>query len=284
VLRSELGAASAMARRFVLEAQAVNRVQHPNIVQVFDLVQETPQEGGRIWFVMELLEGQSLKALAHDAPIDLPRVVRFMRQAAEALSAAHAVGVVHRDLKPDNLFVANDTLKVLDFGVAQVRDLNSQAAEIPRTTQVGQVVGTPLWMAPEQILGKDVDARADVYGLATVMYVLLLRKFPFSGAAMTEIVMQRLEHDARPPGNFTFLGEVLPPELSQLLTQCLSRDVAGRPPMSAVALRLSKLEHALADGADDDARASPRQWRRWALAAAAFAGAAGAAWLRLHSL
>jgi serine/threonine-protein kinase len=282
VLRDDLAAGAAMTRRFVQEAQAVNRVHHPNIVQVFDLVQETLEEGGRTWFVMELLEGQSLKSLGRDTPLVLPRTVRYLREAAEALAAAHAVGVIHRDLKPDNLFVANDTLKVLDFGVAQVRDVTKA---IPRTTQVGQVVGTPLWMAPEQILGKEIDPRVDVYGLATVLYVMIARRFPFDGVAMADVVMQRLQKDARPVGKFTFLGEEVPTELDRLLSECLSRDVAGRPMMAQVASRLAAVERGLnaaLQGETDGTPRAPRAWVPWVLGGLLALSAGALAWLQLH--
>jgi serine/threonine-protein kinase len=283
VLRDDLGSGAAMTKRFVQEAQAVNRVHHPNIVQIFDLVQEPVEAGGRTWFVMELLEGQSLKSLGRDTPVVLPRTVRYLRQAAEALAAAHAVGVIHRDLKPDNLFVTGDVLKVLDFGVAQVRDLNKG---IPRTTQVGQVVGTPLWMAPEQILGKEIDSRADVYGLATVLYVMIARRFPFDGVAMADVVMQRLQKDARPAGKFTFLGEDIPAELTRLLTECLSREVSGRPQMAQVASRLAAVERELAASAQGTLEgvqpAAPRRWVTWVLGGLLALSAGALAWMQFH--
>jgi serine/threonine-protein kinase len=100
--------------------------------------------------------------------------------------------------------------------------------ENSRITQVGQVVGTPLWMAPEQVLGRDVDERADLYSLATVLYTLLARRFPFDGAAMGEVVMQRLSSEARPIGEYTFLGEPIPKTLQQLLHVCLAREPERR--------------------------------------------------------
>ncbi|MEW5741538.1 MAG: serine/threonine-protein kinase [Myxococcota bacterium] len=248
VLRPALAREPEQVKRFVQEAQAVNRVQHPHIVQVHDLVQESAAEGGRVYFVMELLEGDSLKALGKQRPLELPRVLRLIRQAADALAAAHQVGVIHRDIKPDNLFVTTDAggseqLKVLDFGVARVRDANRAS---PRQTQTGQVVGTPLWMAPEQVLGGDVDARADIYALITVLYVLLARRFPFDGVAMSDVVMQRLEREAKSLGAHTFLGEPVPPALKQLVAECLARDLSRRPSsMAEVAHRLRDIEAGL---------------------------------------
>lgn len=269
VLKPELARDPAQVMRFVQEAQAVNRVNHPHIVQVHDLVQEPPAEGGRTYFVMELLDGVSLKALGRQGPVELRRAIRFIRQAADALAAAHDVGVVHRDVKPDNLIVVRDEaggeqVKVLDFGVARVRD--ASRADL-RTTRAGQVVGTPLWMAPEQILGRDVDARADVYSLMSCLYVLLARRFPFDGASMSDVVMQRLEREAKPLGAHTFLGEPVPKPLQQLMSECLARDLSKRPKsMGEVAERLRDVESTLCTHVTSpfEAQAAPkRSWARW---------------------
>ncbi len=224
ILHPQLTSRPDQVTRFIQEGQAISQLDHPNIVKVFDLINEP----GRVAFVMELLEGQSLKGLSRERPMELRRAVRLITQAAQALTAAHRIGVVHRDIKPDNLFVTTGTpeqLKVLDFGVARVRQGQT---ELSRLTQVGQVVGTPLWMAPEQVLGRDVDERADLYSLATVLYTLIARRFPFEGGAMTEVVMSRLSGEAKPVGEYTFLGEPIPRKLQQLIAVCLARDVNRR--------------------------------------------------------
>ncbi len=224
ILHPELTSRPDQVQRFVQEAQAISQLDHPSIVKVFDLINEP----GRVAFVMEHLEGKSLKVLARERPMELRRAVRLITQAAEALVAAHRIGVIHRDIKPDNLFVVEgpkEQLKVLDFGVARVRQSQT---EFSRLTQVGQVVGTPLWMAPEQVLGRDVDERADLYALATVLYTLLARRFPFEGGAMSEVVMSRLSGEAQPVGEFTFLGEPIPKKLQQVIAVCLARDVGKR--------------------------------------------------------
>jgi serine/threonine protein kinase len=224
ILHSQLTNSPDQVMRFVQEAQAISQLDHPNIVKVFDLINEPT----RVAFVMELLEGQNLKILASERPMELQRAVRLITQASQALSAAHRIGVIHRDIKPDNLFVmkgTSDQVKVLDFGVARVRQPRAEAS---RLTQVGQVVGTPLWMSPEQVLGRDVDERADLYSLATVLYTLIARRFPFEGAAMSEVVMSRLSTEAQPIGDYTFLGEPIPKELQQVMQSCLARDVSRR--------------------------------------------------------
>jgi serine/threonine-protein kinase len=267
-------------------------VRHPNIVEVSDLVQETPAEGGRVYFVMELLEGQSVRDAARTSPFTLKRAIEVVRQAAEALQAAHAVGVVHRDIKPDNLFLTRgpdgrEILKVLDFGVAR---MGLGLPGFSRATMVGQVVGTPLWMAPEQLLGRDVDARADVYALGTVLYVLLVRKFPFEGATMDDVVLERLVKEAALLGVTTAQGETVPQALRDVVAQCLARESKKRPAsMSEVVEKLKAIEQAMAqpqppsvdallDDADPDALTVvvqaplPEQRRRsylpWVFAAA----------------
>ncbi len=263
VLRPEFSRVESQVQRFVTEAQAVNRVKHPNIVSVEDLIQEE----GRVYFVMELLHGPSLKLLARDTPIDLKRALGLMRQAAHALSAAHGVGVIHRDLKPDNMMVetdaaGSDLLKVLDFGVARVRGIDVQDSY---RTQVGQVVGTPLWMAPEQVLGHQVDARADIYSLSMVLYALLSRRFPFPGPELSKLVIQRLSIDAAPIGETSFLGEPLPKALQQLLEKGLSRDLAKRPEsMDAFAASLQKIEDKLESAQAPEGRVNrPSWWSRF---------------------
>ncbi len=261
VLRPELSRVDSQVQRFMAEAQAVNMVKHPNIIEIEDLV----REGERVFFVMELLSGKTLKVMARESPIELTRVVRLMRQAAQALCAAHGVGVIHRDIKPDNLVVERDAegheqLKVLDFGVARIRGNDLKAAY---KTQVGQVVGTPLWMAPEQVMGHQVDARADVYSLCMVMYVLLTRRFPFEGADLSQVVMQRLSREATPVGDQTFLGEKLPWQIQRLLEMGLSRELARRPvSMNWVATALEGIETRMEEEPTVD---EPRRswWNRW---------------------
>lgn len=224
ILHPQLTQQPDQVQRFIQEAQSISHLEHSGIVKVFDLINEPNQ----VAFVMEYLEGLTLKQLARERPLELVRSLKLIGQAASALAAAHHIGVIHRDIKPDNLLVLNGTeqLKILDFGVARVRQPQTQ--EIPRLTQVGQVVGTPLWMAPEQVLGQDVDERADIYALATVLYTLVARRFPFEGGAMSEVVMSRLSGEPKPVGDFTFLGEPIPKKLQTLLSVCLSRQVNRR--------------------------------------------------------
>ena len=168
-------------------------------------------------------------------------------------------------MKPDNLIVERDAagaevLKVLDFGVARVRGLDANRMY---KTQVGQVVGTPLWMAPEQVVGEEVDARVDVYALSMVLFVLLTRRFPFSGGDLSHVVMQRLARDAEPVGPTTFLGELVPERLQRLVAMGLSRNRDHRPAsMEWVEHELRAIAAELS--APGDIRSSQRPWwKRW---------------------
>ena len=216
VLKPELAAMPEVVQRFFQEARVVNEINHPHIVQIFDFVEE-PQ---RVYCVMELLHGRSLAQLAaEDGPLPLPRIARLIGQACAALQAAHERGVVHRDVKPDNLFVTvgpdgRDVLKVLDFGIA--RRLKGEGAK----TQHGVVLGTPYYMAPEQAAGRAVDVRADVYALGVALFELV------SGHDFSSVERpQRLERSA--------FGEAVPPALTELIARCLSLDPDQRPATAA---------------------------------------------------
>jgi serine/threonine protein kinase len=226
VLRPEFARQQAAVDRFIAEARAVTTLHHPNVIDV----EAHARDGDTVFFVMEYLEGTTLKAAVKDAAFPLRRVVRLARQAASALAAAHRVGVVHRDVKPDNLMLVRDAagveqLKVVDFGVARILlDGRVSAGQ----TRTGQVLGTPLWMAPEQALGDPVDARADVYALCLVLYTLLARRFPYDGANLSSVVMKRLLQEALPLGERTAQGEPIPPRLRALVARGLRRDANER--------------------------------------------------------
>ncbi len=146
--------------RFVREARAAARLLHPNIAVVHDV---DPDAG---WLVMELVEGEPLRAIAERGPIAPPRVAKIAAQVLAALDAAHAAGIIHRDIKPSNIMIgADDRVKLVDFGVARLVDVD--------VTRTGDQVGTPAYMAPEQIRGGPVDARTDLYGLGATLYELV---------------------------------------------------------------------------------------------------------------
>jgi serine/threonine protein kinase len=157
--------------RFQTEARAAGRLTHPNIVVVYD----AGEEDGLLYITMELVEGPSLQAqidARHMFP--LPRVLRLMQQACSALDFAHQHKIIHRDIKPANLMLApDDTLKITDFGTAKILQFGAM--------QTAQIIGTPSYMSPEQIKGRPVDGRSDIFSLGVVLYELVTGQKPFPG-------------------------------------------------------------------------------------------------------
>jgi len=171
MMRPELAAQGDLAARFIQEARAAALIGHPNVVQISDFGQVS---GGTPYFIMELLDGAPLsKLLRQGGPPSIDFSVRILAQVAAGLGAAHAAGVIHRDLKPDNIHVtAAGNVKILDFGVAKV-------AGASRLTKTGIVFGTPHYMSPEQASGATIDHRADLYALGVIMYEMFTGRVPF---------------------------------------------------------------------------------------------------------
>jgi hypothetical protein len=208
-------------KRFVREAQIAGRIQHPHVVDVFDIYQE---ETG-IFLVMELLEGEALSnRLAREGCLGAREACRIMLPCAAGVAAAHARGVVHRDLKPANIFLCKTpddsaSPKVLDFGISQLA-----AADLSDTTErrSGTVVGTPYYMAPEQLRAEGCDQRVDVYALGVTLYEMLSGKRPFEAVSYAELVLKIVR------GNPTPL-DVLVPELPAGLVAVVARAMHHEP-------------------------------------------------------
>ncbi|MEU7897627.1 serine/threonine-protein kinase [Nonomuraea sp. NPDC049152] len=207
----------AARERFAREARAAAQIVHTNVVTVFD----TGEQNGRPYLVMELLTGRSLAdELADGHRYNIPEVCRLMSQAASGLDAAHKAGVVHRDVKPANLHrTADGTLKIVDFGIAQV------ASETSRLTTVGTVVGTAAYLAPEQINGEPGTAASDLYALGCVAYELLCGQPPFSGGA-ADLMRKHVFEAPAPPSQ---VRPDVPPGLDRLVLSMLAKDPADRP-------------------------------------------------------
>jgi eukaryotic-like serine/threonine-protein kinase len=196
VLRRQLAASPQMLTRFVREAQAVNMIKHPSIVDIYEF--DTLPDG-RPFYVMELLEGTDVRSILHDRGRFPPaEVLEILEPVCAALQVAHEHGIVHRDLKASNIFVAQSggkrTVKLLDFGIAKLMHPDASEAGL---TVVGTRLGTSYTMAPEQIRGDGVDPRTDIYALGVVLYHLLTGQYPFRAETMTDIERQHLE--APPP-------------------------------------------------------------------------------------
>jgi serine/threonine-protein kinase len=232
LLHGRLAKSPDVVDRMRLEAQTLGRLDHPNVVAIqgFDTTAD-----GRPYLVIELLQGRPLtEALrTHGAmPVDL--AVHYAIQLLSGLEAAHEIGVVHRDVKPDNIFLANDPngrvpeLKLIDFGIARVLPGATEApAPLTNPTATGAVVGTPRFLSPEGALGQRVDARADLYGAALVLYTMLAGRGPFDHVHGDRAVMGAHANETPvPPSQQT--DEPVPAELDALLLKALSKDPNAR--------------------------------------------------------
>jgi eukaryotic-like serine/threonine-protein kinase len=187
-LRKDLASDGEIAARFMQEARTAASVSHPGLVEITDFGKLTSSQP---FFVMELLEGQSLAALIRrGGPIPAARAVNIIRQISEALGAAHDLSIVHRDLKPDNIHVSTDELdrdhvKIVDFGLAKVIGAS-------RLTRAGMVFGTPHYMSPEQAMGEATDHRADIYALGVVMYEMFTGRVPFEADSYMGVLTKHM--------------------------------------------------------------------------------------------
>ena len=223
VLRRQLASSPQMVARFLQEARAVNMIKHPSIVDIFEF-DDLPD--GRPFYVMELLEGIDLRSILNERGRFPPaEVLEILEPVCSALQAAHDLGIVHRDLKASNIFIANQdgkrTVKLLDFGIAKL--LHPDAGE-GGLTVVGTRLGTSYTMAPEQIRGDGVDARTDIYALGVVLFHLLTGQYPFRAETMTEIERQHLE---APPPRPSQVAPV-PPALDAVVLRCMEKTAERR--------------------------------------------------------
>jgi Tol biopolymer transport system component len=209
--------------RFEREAKTLASLNHPHIAQIYGIA-ESP---GLRALVMELVEGEDLSSVIAGRPMPLDEALAVARQIAEALEAAHEAGIVHRDLKPANVKVrADGTVKVLDFGLAKGMALADSAATMtsPAVTQMGVILGTAAYMAPEQARGKAVDRRADIWSFGCVLYELLAGRPPFEGENTTDVFAAIVTRDP----DWTALPASVPQPVRQLLRRCLDRDPRTR--------------------------------------------------------
>ena len=214
---------SAVAR-FKREAQAIAALQHPNILALYDV----GVEQATTFAVMELLEGQTLRARITETPVPWRRAVAIGVEIAEGLAAAHAKGVIHRDLKPENVFLTTEgRVKILDFGLAQYKPSGPQQDETRATmvTEPGTITGTAAYMSPEQVRGEPTGAPSDIFSLGCVLHEMITGGRAFAGRSAAETMAAILT--AQPPPLANFVGDV-PPELAGWITHCLEKNAADR--------------------------------------------------------
>src|SRR3990172_7601473 len=204
--------------RFYREAQACAKLSHPNIVVVHDL----GEDAGKLFIVMEFLDGQELKYLIERKALSLEEKLALMVQVCDGLHFAHQKGIIHRDIKPGNIFVLrNKQAKILDFGIARIA-----AGTDPGLTRTGLIMGTLRYMSPEQARGK-VDHRSDIFSVGTVFYELLVSRPVFDSPDPLEI-LEKIR--AQQPIPLTALDPTIPPELAALGERALRKDPAQRFP------------------------------------------------------
>ncbi len=241
VLRRELAGRRDIVWRFRREAEAVSRLAHPNTVHIFDF----GEASGALYLIMEYVRGRDLGSiLERDGPLPLARAVPLFLQIADALGEAHELGVVHRDLKPENILVTRtqrgqDFIKVLDFGLAKLAG-RDESAELQAATD--SIVGTPHAMAPEQIRGDPIDARADIYSLGALIYRVLTGRPPFEATTLMGVLTKHLTEPVVPPSARRPDLEI-DPRADELVAQAMEKSPRDRFPDAAA---LSKALEAIA--------------------------------------
>ena len=229
LLRPEVAGTAIMLRRFNAEAEAVAKLSHPNTVNIYDFGQDTD---GTFFIAMEFIEGKSLREAIHtDAPFPLRRALSIAAQVSASLVDAHGHSIIHRDLKPDNVMLqsrgrSRDVARVLDFGIAKLRD--EGRAQQAAMTQAGDMLGTPQYMAPEQIRAEQIDGRTDVYALGCLLYEMVTARLPFEGPTIMALLSKHLmENPPIPSQRRPELG--IPPAIDELIMTAIAKDPNARP-------------------------------------------------------
>lgn len=290
ILHRELCTSERVVARFVREARAVNRIGHPNIVDVFGF---GATHDGREFLAMELLEGESLgdcidRRCRSGVGLPLAEACHILSEIVLALEAAHRAGVVHRDLKPDNVFLLAGkkppAIKLLDFGIAKLLENDNAGPLAVDQTMPGVVVGTPRYLAPEQARNLPIDGRADIYALGVLAFELFAGRAPFIGDDGLDVVAKHLALEPPKPSDF---AAGLPRLVDEIVLAMLAKDPAGRPLLAQVREALARIpyeevgDHARRERRLDATKiveATPRRSRQWAIIAGVTVGAAGVAW------
>ena len=270
VLRDDLSRRPEVVARFRQEAKSASRIGHDNIVDIFDFGETTR---GASYFVMEFLQGEDLaNVLGRDFTVDPDRACALVLQCCRALSATHAKGIVHRDIKPENIFLTkrdgvDDFVKIVDFGIAKMSDIETDGAPGRKLTKTGMIFGTPEYMSPEQAAGKELDHRVDVYALGIILFECLAGRVPFEGDTFMGVLTQHLFAEL-PPIRTINENATVSPELELVIRKALAKDpddryqdteelgeavscalegrlshaTAARPPASKVSASLGSLE------------------------------------------
>jgi Tol biopolymer transport system component len=284
VLPEQFSSSPELKQRFEREARAISSLSHPHICHLYDV----GSQGGIEYLVMEYLEGETLASRLEKGPLPLEQVIKFGMQIADALDKAHRSGVVHRDLKPGNIMLTSTGAKLLDFGLAKpavalatAATLSAAQPQQPPVTEQGTIVGTFQYMSPEQVEGKDLDGRSDIFSLGAVLYEMLTGQRAFQGKSQLSVASAILEKEPEP---ISSVKPMTPPALDRAVKKCLAKLADERwQSASDLASELKWIgETGSQVGEAGRVPAGRRRWERtgWLLAAMFFLAmmAAGVTW------
>jgi len=249
---SSLGGDETARKRFLREARAAASVNHPNVCQLYEI----GEDGGDLFIVMELLEGESLGDRLRRGPLSVPETIPVGRGILAALEALHARGIVHRDLKPSNVFLTSHGVKLLDFGLARTSDPDLAASldSVAGLTRTGMVVGTPRYMAPEQVTGEALDARTDLFAAGAILFEMLAGRPAFDGRNVVEVLHATLHE--QPPA---LTGSPAVATVDRVIRRALAKRPSDRP---ASAAAMAEELRAVPTGPADDTPALARALTR----------------------